>query len=89
MRFIIVLILLAFVAVPLTGCSGCNPGPVISFRNPVQFDKEPGSVAGPRLMAVPQYAAPTYQFQNYGCQPAAPGYSVAPPPAAAPCTPAP
>lgn len=77
------LAVLAF-ALPLTAC--CSGQPQVTLRNPFLVDAEPSSVAGPRLVQVPQYYAPSYSppasYGASGCTPGAtnlpPGYQYTP-----------
>lgn len=71
--------LLALPVLALTACSGA---PTFTIRNPLQVDTEPSSIAGPRLMAVPQYYAPQYAPSAPAAMPAGYGYAA---PAAGPC----
>lgn len=83
-RFLTALVALCLVV--LTGCS-CGGLPTLTLRSPVQFDSEAQTVAGPRLMAAPQYYVPTYAPAAGGCATGfAPGYSFSTPgPVGSPC----
>ena len=53
-RFILIALVACFLVGMLGGCH------TLTFRNPLQIDAEPQTVAGPRLMQSPTYYAPTY-----------------------------
>lgn len=52
------ILLLACLALTLGGC--CGGSPTMTLRNPLQFDAEPNTTAGPRLMQAPTYYVPQY-----------------------------
>lgn len=72
------LALALIVCAPLSACS-CGGLPTVTLRMPVQFDSEPATTAGPRMMAVQQWYAPSYAPAAANCGPA--GYSFTPGPA--------